>query len=155
MTPNDRNWDKELAKFDKTLSSMSDDQLLARRAPAPAESSEAAPLARGTAAGRDAAPPSRLGLIVRVALATGMAIAVPFWPYAAPCGLPLMGYLAAIGVVCSAGVWAALATWRARAGRAHLLALGVLVWGLVLASMEILPRVGYASDPARVEWMCQ
>lgn len=155
MTPADRNWEKELARIDKQMSSMSDDQLLASAAPAAPTPGSASSPTRQATGGRDVAPPSKLGLIVRVSLAAGLAVAVPFWPYAARCGAPLFGYLAAIAVVCAAGIWAAIATWRARAARAHLLTLGVVAWGLGLAAIEVLPRVGYANDPARVDWMCQ
>jgi putative flippase GtrA len=53
-------------------------------------------------------------------------------------------------------VWSAVWTWRHRASQAHVLSLLLVVWGLVLAGLEVLPRVGYAfptvAHPAT--WMC-
>ena|SRR5256885_11482981 len=147
-----RDWDRELKKIDKHLSSISDDELLSRSA-APAGGG-----AKGRAAPIDdagAAAPSPLGVIVRVGLALALAIGVLFWPYTSRCGLGLAGYLGSVTVVIAAGGWAAISTWRARAGRAHLLALLVVTWGIALAAVEVLPRIGYAKDPARVAWVCK
>jgi len=80
---------------------------------------------------------------------------VVFWPYANRCGVGLAGYLVAVLVVAAAGWWTAVTTWRARAGRAHVLALMLVAWGLILTAIEILPRVGYAADPARISWGCE
>jgi hypothetical protein len=79
-----------------------------------------------------------------------------FWPYAARCGPGLAGYLAATAVVVGAGVWTAVWTWRHRSGRAHALALLLVVWGIALAAIEILPRAGYAvPTPERpAAWSC-
>lgn len=147
-----RDWDRELKKIDKHLSSISDDELLARTAtPATALTGRAAPAA--DVAG--VAIPSPLGVAFRVGLALALAVGIHFWPYSARCGLGLAGYLASVTVIIAAGGWAAISTWHARAGRAHLLSLLVVTWGIALAAVEVLPRIGYASDPARVQWVCK
>lgn len=146
-----RDWDRELKKIDKHLSSISDDELLARTA-----SPAAAPKGRTAVAGdAGAALPSPLGVAFRVGLALALAVGIHFWPYSARCGLGLAGYLASVTVVIASGGWAAISTWRARAGRAHVLSLLVVTWGIALAAVEVLPRIGYAKDPARVQWVCK
>ena len=78
------------------------------------------------------------------------------WPYPSRCGPGLAAYLAAVAVVIGSGVWSAVWTWRHRASKAHTLSLLLILWGLVLGSMEVLPRVGYAKPdlghPAN--WSC-
>jgi len=158
----EKNWDKELAKVDKQLASLSDEELLGPAAPTP-------PVARATDAGRAPvknapAPPSstakpttafgvygRLGLVVL----TGAAMAI--WPYPSQCGAGLAGYLAAVGVVVAGGLWSSVWTWRHRAARSHTLSLLVLLWGLVLGAMQVLPRIGYAKPDLNhpATWLCQ
>jgi hypothetical protein len=150
--PGSKDWDKELAKIDKQLASMSDDQLLAQtRQPPLAAAGAAVPAVPGATP----AAPSRAGVIARVGLALVLGVGVMFWPYAAACGAGLFAYLGAVAAVAAAGVWAATATWRARAGRSHVVALLVLAWGLALTAIEVLPRLGYATDPARSTWWCR
>ena len=55
-------------------------------------------------------------------------------------------------VVIVAGVWSSLSSWKRRLGVAHILSQGLVIWGLVLAAREILPRVGYAKQAAT--WFC-
>jgi hypothetical protein len=47
-------------------------------------------------------------------------------------------------------------TWRHRAARAHTLSLLIVLWGLVLAAVEVLPRTGYARPSADrpAAWAC-
>lgn len=146
-----RNWEKELAKIDKQMSSLSDQQLLSQTSTADAPPGGRAPRAADAGEGP---PPSRAGVLFRVGLAVALAVGVHFWPYSARCGLGLAGYLATLAVVIAAGAWAATSTWRGRMGRAHLLALLVAVWGISLSAVEVLPRIGYAKDPVRVHWAC-
>jgi hypothetical protein len=79
------------------------------------------------------------------------------WPYPARCGVGLAGYLAAVAVVTASGVWSSVWTWRHRASKAHTLSLLLILWGLILGSIEVLPRIGYAkpdlAHPAG--WVCQ
>jgi len=153
-----RDWDKELAKIDRQIAGMSDDEL-ARGTP-PAAPPGAAPAA---ASPRVAAAPHAVesagdkpwAVYFRVGLAVALAVSVPFWPYASRCGVGLWGYLGAVLVMAAAGVWGSIASWRARIGRVHVLSLTVLAWGLSLAAVEILPRIGYATDATRSEWVCR
>ena len=59
-------------------------------------------------------------------------------------------------VVVASGIWSSIWTWRHRASRAHTLSLLLILWGLVLGSVEVLPRIGYARpDPMRPSgWAC-
>lgn len=158
----DRDWDKELAKVDKQLASLSDDQLLG--------ASPAAPVALPKDAGRkpaknQAAPaPSKpvketsgIAVYGRLLLAVLVAAGMYIWPYSAKCGVGLAGYLAALGVAIAGGLWASVWTWRHRASRAHTLSLLVVLWGLILASIQVLPRIGYAKPDANhpAAWLCQ
>jgi hypothetical protein len=78
------------------------------------------------------------------------------WPYDVRCGVGLFGYLAAVIVVVTSGVWSSVWTWRHRASRAHTLSLLIVLWGLVLGSVEVLPRIGYAKPDVRhpATWTC-
>ena len=81
-----------------------------------------------------------------------MGVALTQWPYASACGFSLMGYLAAILTVIHVAGWVFIATWFHRMGFAHLLALVLGFWGVVLAAEQVLPRIGYAEEEAT--WMC-
>ena len=159
-------WDKELAKIDKQLASMSDADLLGEQArpalpagkgakPAPARPSAAAP-----AAPEPAAPGSRKGtwaLYARVGLSVALGAAMMFWPYDAKCGPGLALYLGAVAAVLISGIWSAVWSWRHRAARLHVLSLLLVIWGLVLGSIDVLPRVGYARVvlPHQASWVCK
>jgi hypothetical protein len=141
-------WDKEMKKIDKQLESISDDALISTSgAKAPAEKARVAEVQRTT---------TTFGVFARLVLAVILGLAMLFWPYSVRCGPGLFAYLFASGMVGVAGVWSAVWTWRHRASQAHVLSLLLIVWGLVLAGLEVLPRVGYAfptvSHPAT--WMC-
>jgi hypothetical protein len=153
-----RDWEKELAAIDKQLASVSDDALA--RPASPGGVATAAPPRVPPGAGVRAPAgmagdgPTPTGVILRLVLAVILGVAIIFWPYANRCGVGLAGYLGAVLVVAVAGVWTAVSTWRARAARSHVLALLLIAWGIVLTAIEILPRIGYATDPARVTWGC-
>jgi hypothetical protein len=159
----ERNWDAELAKIDKQINSMSDDDLVRGPAPvAPAVASarggvqaggQPAMAAKALPAGSDRR--TLIGVVIRVGLALGLAVGLPLWPYGTHCGSPLFGYLAAVVVALAAGTWAAMSTWRARMARTHVAALGITAWIAVLAAREVLPRVGYATDAQRTQWICK
>lgn len=159
-----RDWEKELAKIDRQLESLPEEvppntrpaggAPSGARGPAPAVGRIAAgpPAAAAAPAGRSGV----VGVVLRLLLALGVAVAVMFWPYDARCGVGLAGYLGAVAGVVLAGGWSAVWTWRHRAGRAHVLSIAVVAWGLALAAAEVLPRVGYAkADPARALWVCE
>ena len=157
----DRDWDKELAKVDKQLASLSDDQLLA---PAPAAAptkggkapAAAAPAAKASPTAGEPRATTNFGVFARLTLSVLLGIGMVLWPYPARCGAGLAGYLAAVIVVVTSGVWSAVWTWRHRAARAHTLSLLLVLWGLVLGSLEVLPRTGYAKPDARHPgtWSC-
>jgi hypothetical protein len=156
----DRDWDKELAKVDKQLASLSDDALLG---PAPTTSGKGTAPARavkGEKIPRAASEPratSSWGVYARLTLSVLVGVAMLLWPYPARCGVGLAGYLAAVTVVTASGIWSSVWTWRHRASKAHTLSLLLILWGLVLGSLEVLPRIGYAkpdlAHPAT--WVCQ
>ena len=68
------------------------------------------------------------------------------------CGLPLFGYLGALVAVIVAGGWIAVTAWRLQNGIAHILALVLLFWGLVLTADELLSRTSYAA--VQSTWQC-
>lgn len=144
-----KDWDKEMAKIDKQLESISDEALLpAKNAPTPAAKAEIVAKQRST---------STVGVMLRLLLAVMLGVAMIFWPYSARCGIGLFAYLGAVGVVMAAGVWTSVWTWRHRSARGHLLSLLLIVWGGVLGAMEVLPRIGYATPSAQhpAEWLCK
>jgi hypothetical protein len=141
-------WDKEMKKIDKQLESISDDALITPRdAKAPAEKTRIAEVQRTT---------TTFGVFARLMLAVALGLAMLFWPYSARCGPGLFAFLFASGMVVVGGVWSAVWTWRHRSAQAHVLSLLLVVWGLVLAGLEILPRTGYAAPDAQhpATWMC-
>ena len=141
-------WDRELAKIDRQLESVSDEALFPTKA-------NASPAARAEVAAKQQKT-STHGVMARLLLATLLAVAIYFWPYDARCGLQLAYYLAAVCAVIASGVWSAIWSWRHRSGRAHTLSLLLIGWGLVLGAMEILPRVGYAAPTLErpATWSC-
>ena len=143
------NWDAELKKIDKQLESMSDSALI------PAPPTSAAPAAKAAVAAQRESTRTWPALL-RLALATLLAVGILFWPYPSRCGVGLAGYLVAVGGVTLAGLWSSVWTWRHRTARAHTLSLLLVIWGIVLGAMEILPRSGYAkADPTRpTGWVC-
>jgi hypothetical protein len=165
VTVAERDWSKELAKIDKQLEGLSEEALVSKPVTAPAgrgrgdESGDRGPLTASSAgavpenAHRAAGP---FGAYARLTLSVVLGVAIVLWPYEARCGIGLAAYLAAVTVVAVSGAWSAVWTWRHRAARAHVLSLLILLWGLVLGSMEVLPRVGYAKPDLRhpAGWMC-
>jgi predicted membrane-bound mannosyltransferase len=139
-----RDWDKELAKIDKQLESVSDAQLFPeKKGASPAQKVEVAD-ARASASSWPA--------IIRLALSVALGVGILFWPYANRCGIGLGGYLFAVAAVAGGGLWSAVWTWKHRAGRAHALSILLIVWGLTLGAMEVLPRTGYAKQS--LPWSC-
>ena len=143
-------WDRKLAGIDKKLESIADDQLVGR-VPATATPQEERVVVR------ERASTNSFGVFARLVLSVALGIGVIFWPYASRCGIGLAAYLFVVAVVIGSGVWSALWTFRHRAGRAHILSLLIVLWGMILGAGEILPRTGYAvptlEHPA--SWSCQ
>jgi hypothetical protein len=153
----DRDWDKELREVDRLIAKNlpQADPSLGRHAPAPRPGS-AAPSHPATGHALPAARASAgqwLGTWVRVGLGLLIGIGMTQWPYTHGCGLKLMFYLVGVVAVIAAGVWSGLSSWRRRLGVAHVLSQVLIVWGLVLAAREFLPRTGYAK--AAATWLCQ
>jgi len=94
-----------------------------------------------------------IGSWIRVAAGVVLALGITQWPYGHACGLGLFLYLAAVVGVVVAGVWAGIHTWRSHMAVPHLLAQGVVLWGLALALFVVLPRIGYAKSEAA--WLCR
>ncbi len=164
----DRNWEAELAKIDKQLASVSDEQLLAEsKAPATRGAQTAGALTAGKAPAPRAAAAAPAVVAagtagswrgwVKVSIAIAAAAGLMFWPWPARCGSPLLGFTAATGAVALLGAWSAVGTWRHRLGLAHVASLLVVVWGLALGAREILPRIGYAVPTAERGgvWSCE
>lgn len=132
----DKDWDRELAKIDKQLESVSDEQLF------PKSAAKTTPQREAIAEKQSRT--STFGVMVRLLLSVALGIGMIFWPYQARCGLGLLAYLLAVVVLIGAGGWSAVWAWRHRAGKAHVLSLLIMLWGTILGAQEILPRVGYA-----------
>ncbi len=94
----------------------------------------------------------RLGTWARIAIGCLVAGAMTQWPYAHACGFKLGLYLAAVGMVIVAGAWGGSFAWKNRLVLAHIVSLGLIVWGFVLGARQVLPRVGYATEQAT--WGC-
>jgi len=94
-----------------------------------------------------------IGVWIRVLLGLSLGIMMGGWPYLGTCGAPLFGYLGAVSTVVLAGGWAAVASWRHRAGLAHIVSLILVFYGILLAAAEVLPRTGYVE--VRATWFCE
>jgi len=94
----------------------------------------------------------RFGVWARVVLGLALGAVITQWPYARGCGFPLYLYLAAVAVVPFTGVWIGVLSWYRRMGVAHLMAVALVIWGLALAALAVLPRIGYGA--ARATWQC-
>ncbi len=142
----ERDWDRELAEVDRLLN-----QLPTHREEAAAAAAKRPPAAPGQA---QAAVSSghRLGTWARVGLGLLIGIGMTQWPYTHGCGLKLFVYLGGVATVLVAGIWSSMSSWNRRMGAAHVLSQGLVIWGLILAAREILPRIGYAKDAAT--WFC-
>lgn len=143
----DRNWDAELKKIDRAMGAVPDEALLPAKGATAPQGRAGVTIPTGTSA---------VGVFARLALAVALGVAIAFWPYAARCGAGLAAYLGAVAVLIGAGTWSSIWTWRHRAPKAHALSLLILLWGLVLGSIEVLPRTGYAVPTAAhpAKWAC-
>jgi len=160
-----RDWDAEMAKIDRQIEASTKAGAKAAPATRPAlppglsgadpgvarvVAASAARPVHGTRTGRALA-------VARVVLCVALGVGMLFWPYAARCGAGLAAYLGAVGAVVAGGVWSAVWTWRHRTPKSHVLALALILWGLVLAAIDILPRAGYATPTAAhpARWSCE
>src|SRR5712671_6240186 len=130
-----------------------------RGGPPPQEAAGGGPIARPaewrrthrSPAGRSAR--DRVGTWAKVALGVlvGIGIAPGVWPYSHGCGLRLIFYLLGVTTVIAAGLWASISSWKRRLGFAHVISQILIVWGILLLTREVLPRVG---DKAAALWLC-
>jgi hypothetical protein len=146
----DRDWDAEMKKIDQQLASIPVQTSSATPARAQPQAAGAAPMVMGKP------ETSTFGVMARLGLACVLGVAIVFWPYAARCGVGLAGYLGAVGTLIVAGVWSSIWTWKHRAAKAHVISLLLVAWGVTLAAMDVLPRVGYAKISANhpANWTC-
>ncbi len=157
-TDKDRDWEKEMAEVDRLLKKLPEaDPTLGRGSgsvPTVKKPALAAG-APGTLGGPRGAPASGgewLGTWARVTLGLLIGIGMTQWPYTHGCGLRLIIYMIGVLGVLAAGVWSSISSWKRRLGVAHVLSQGLIIWGLVLAAREVLPRIGYAK--AQAPWLC-
>ena len=144
----DRDWDAEMKKIDKQMEKVSDEAIF--------PSKQATTPARKTAVAEIQGQTSSFGVFARLALAVALGVGILFWPYSARCGVGLAAFLGAVGALIVGGVWSSIWTWRHRAARAHTLSLLLVLWGLMLAAIDVLPRTGYAIPTAAhpAAWAC-
>ncbi len=150
----ERDWDKEMAEVDRLLQKLPDAEPALGAGAAPTVRKPAVVVGGAGAAGAAAraAEGGRLGTWARVGLGLLIGIGMTQWPYTHGCGLQLLFYSLGVVAVIAAGTWSSLSSWKRRLGVAHLLSQGLIIWGLVLAAREVLPRVGYAKTAA--SWLC-
>jgi hypothetical protein len=149
----DRNWEKEMAEVNRLLKKLpyADPVPSASSAPTVKRTSLVPP--PGAAGAASSTGGEWLGTWTRVALGllVGIGITPGVWPYSHGCGLRLIFYLVAVATVIAAGLWASVSSWRRRLGFAHVLSQVLIVWGVLLMTREVLPRVG---ANAQAPWMC-
>ena len=152
----DRDWDKEMAEVDRLLKKLpAADPTLGRASGGqPTVRKPAVTPGGGWSGG--AGPPStreRIGTWAKVALGVlvGIGIAPGVWPYSHGCGLRLIFYLVGVTTVIAAGLWASISSWKRRLGFAHVVAQILIVWGILLMTREVLPRVGARAETL---WLC-
>lgn len=154
----ERDWDAELRKIDQEMAKAANRPAPPTAASASAPSASLSlPSAAPSAAPLGAAPTTTtFGVYARLTLAVALGVAIIFWPYVARCGLGLAAYLGAVAAVIISGAWSAVWTFKHRAAHAHVLSLLLVLWGLVLAGLDVLPRVGYALPTAEhpATWSC-
>jgi len=148
----DRDWDREMREVDKLLAKLPEaDPSLGRGAPTVPRAYPAhgvpTPHPDSPAGAR-----ARLSTWVRVGLGLALGVGMLVWPYSHVCGLKVIFYTIGAGTVVVAGVWSSMSSWKRRMGLAHLLSLGLVIWGLALAAGVVLPRIGYANQSAA--WFC-
>lgn len=91
-------------------------------------------------------------LWLRLLLGAGLGAMMTQWPYRFDCDWPLAGYLGAVATIVLTAGWLMIDAWRMRRPVAHVAALILAFWGIVLAAEQLLPRIGYAAQVA--VWQC-
>jgi hypothetical protein len=129
-----RDWDKELAEIDRTIA----------KQPPPVST----PIAGTPAPQRRFVALAWFWALLSILLAVALLV----WPYDKSCGLRLIFFLGASVLALLAGILGAFTSWAHRQGTALLLSLIVILWAGIMATREILPRVGYAREA--LQWTC-
>ena len=147
----DPNWDQEMREVNRLLAKLpeADPHLVGGSVPT---LKKPVPAAATATSATEPTGFQWLGTWARVALGLLIGIGMTQWPYTHGCGPRLLFYLVGVGAVLAAGLWSSLSSWRRRLAVAHLLSQLLIIWGLVLAAREVLPRVGYAR--AQGAWLC-
>jgi hypothetical protein len=153
MTEQPRDWDKELADIDRVIERSGSGAGGQGGSPAALPPGASLPPSRVAA---PVGPSTARGSVARtwflVVLALLLAVALPIWPYGKECGLQLFFYLGADALTLLAAGAGAVASWGARRGLPHTLALLVMLWAGVLGAREVLPRTGYTAEAK--PWLC-
>jgi len=149
----DRDWDREMREVDKLLAKLPDADPTLGRGAATVPRAYPAQAVHTPHPDSPAAAGARLTTWIRVGLGLMLGVGMMVWPYSHVCGLKLIFYTIGAGTVVVAGLWSGVSSWKRRMGLAHLLSLGLVIWGLVLAAGVVLPRVGYANHAAA--WFCR
>ena len=157
MVEKERDWDKEMAEVDRLLKKLPNaDPTLGRGGggePTLRRQAVSAPPGAVTGTGALYGAAGRVGTWVKVGLGVliGIGIAPGVWPYSHGCGLRVMFYLLGVTTVIAAGVWASVSSWRRRLGFAHVISQMLIIWGVLLMTREVLPRVGVKPQ---APWLC-
>jgi hypothetical protein len=146
----ERDWDREMREVDKLLAKLPDaDPTLGRGVPTVPVSPRPAVTGGVTGSSSIYAGPARgrawLTTWMRVGLGLALGVGMLVWPYPR-CGPSLIFYLLGATAVAVGGVWSALTSWKRRLGIAHTLSIVLIIWGLALASRQLLPRI-YGKTP--------
>jgi hypothetical protein len=152
----ERDWDKEMAEVDRLLKKLPNaDPTLGRGDPTVRRPAVGGGVVSGGNLALDARARGRevLGTWARVLLGLliGVGVTPGIWPYTHGCGLRLIFYLAGVTTVIAAGLWSSVSSWRRRLGFAHVIATALIVWGVLLLTREVLPRVGAKATGV---WLC-
>jgi hypothetical protein len=102
--------------------------------------------------GRPKRESTPLGVWVKVLVALALGVAITQWPYPHDCGIAVAPYLLAVVLIVGMAGWGAAGSWKHRLPVAHVVSLGLILWGLILGAREVLPRAGYAR--AEGSWTC-
>jgi len=149
----ERDWDKEMAEVDRLLKKLPEADPTLGRGSGGSGGSGSPPTVKKPVV-VPGAMPTALGTWAKVALGVlvGIGIAPGVWPYSHGCGLRLIFYLVGVTAVIAAGLWASVSSWKRRLGVAHAVAQALIIWGAVLVTREVLPRIGTAN--AATLWLC-
>jgi hypothetical protein len=145
------NWTSELKKIERAFDGLPP----LPRVPAPDELKKRRAIERRTLE-RTLERQERIAMSIgtggRFLLVIALSTAINFWPYGHTCGFGLFTFMFAELLIVVGGLWTVAWTWQHRMPRAHGIALAMVMWGCVLLAAQVLPRVGYAAEPAH--WSC-